>query len=175
MSAKLGNDPSEKESRLSVSSLEKIGGEAGFLRKKPIIDPFPPKNCQGDRTMKNFALFFAVALTISSFAIGCSSSDSSSSWCRSGSLFQRRNAQHSTEKVYLTSHTSPVVASPVLSGGTVLGSCNPCEPASCAPCEPACAPCEPACNPCEPICNPCDMSCTGGVISGGITTTPHPM
>lgn len=39
----LGNDPLETEIRLNVSFLEKIVGEADFLRIEPTIDPFPQK------------------------------------------------------------------------------------------------------------------------------------
>lgn len=96
--------------------------------------------------MKKLALFCAAAVALSSLSVGCSSDGSSSSWCRSGSLFPTaRNRQH-TEQVYLNSAASH---------------CDPCAEVS-------------ACNPCEPVCNPCDMTCSGEVISGGITT-PHPM
>lgn len=120
--------------------------------------------------MKKCVLFYAVALTISSFAIGCSW-DGGPSWCRSGSLFQRRNHNTAMDKVYLqTSNTTPIVSGvhsgEIIAGGYGGGCCAPCEPACCAPCEPVCNPCEPACP------NPCDMSCTGGIVSGGITT-PH--
>lgn len=93
--------------------------------------------------MKKFTMFCALAVTLSVFSVGCSS-DGSSSWCRSGSLFPTSRSNKKVEQVYTTS---------------VDGDCNPCVEV------------QPMCDPCTPI-GPCDMSCTGGVISGGIT--PHP-
>ena len=102
--------------------------------------------------MKKLALFCAVALLLSSVSIGCSSSGgSTSSWCRSGSLFPTSRSKDAVQTVY----TTAVSAS----------NCNPCEPAACAPCEPVCNPCEPACDPCVP--------CIGnGVYTRGITPGP---
>ncbi len=94
--------------------------------------------------MKKFALFCAVAMALSAVSVGCTS-DGSSSWCRSGSLFPTSRSKQQTEKVYMTSASG--------------AQCDPCAEVS-------------ACNPCEPVCNPCDMSC-GDVVSGGIV--PHPV
>ena len=88
--------------------------------------------------MKKFALFCSVALLLSSVSIGCSSSGgTTTSWCRTGSLFPVSRSQDRVESVYLTR--------------AMAQNCNPCEPAACAPCEPVCNPCEPACDPCPSV------------------------
>ena len=99
--------------------------------------------------MKKFALFSTVALFVSLVSIGCSSNGgSTSSWCRSGSIWPiSRSAEAQT--VYMT--------------GASASNCNPCEPAACAPCEPVCNPCEPACDPCVP---------RSGIYSRGIVPGP---
>ena len=94
--------------------------------------------------MKKFALFCAVAMALSTFTVGCSS-DGSSSFCRTGSLWPTARNRQNHEVVYT-------------SQGTYAGQCDPCEVVS-------------SCNPCEPI-GPCDMTCSGGVISGGILPGP---
>lgn len=100
--------------------------------KPDAADPSPQL---GDRLMKKFALFSAVALLLSSISIGCSS-DGTSSWCRSGSLFPVVRSRDSVQTVYTT--------------GNTISSCDPCVPAGCEPCEPLCNPCEPVCDPCLP-------------------------
>ncbi|MDR2706078.1 MAG: hypothetical protein LBC02_09900 [Planctomycetaceae bacterium] len=97
--------------------------------------------------MKKVALFCAFALALSAFSVGCSS-DGSFSLCRSGSLFPTTRAKK--EAVYVTSATA-------VGACDVVSACNPCEPAACGPCEPACGP--------------CDMSCTG-VVPGRIIPGP---
>ncbi|MGL4594702.1 MAG: hypothetical protein ACRCUY_08245 [Thermoguttaceae bacterium] len=102
--------------------------------------------------MKKFMLFCFAAVLVSSFAVGCTSSGSSTSssnWCRLGSPWSSRSS-HPQETVYMTGSNGYQTS--------LASSCNPCEPA--------------ACNPCEPVCNPCDMSCTGNVYSGGILPGP---
>lgn len=98
--------------------------------------------------MKKFALFCALAVALSSFTIGCSSSgNGSSSWCRLGSPWSTSRTKKDTQTVYATS---------------ALGACTEVS---------ACNPCEPICNACEPVCDPCAMSCTG-VVSSGILPGP---
>ena len=88
--------------------------------------------------MKKFALFCSVALLLSSVSIGCSSNGgSTSSWCRSGSLFPTSRSKDAVQTVYMTSATA--------------SNCDPCEQVSCAPCEPVCGPCEPTCDPCPSV------------------------
>ncbi len=97
--------------------------------------------------MKKCLMFGVVAVLLSAMSIGCSSDggSSSSSFCRTGSLWPTARSRQETKMVYATSAQA----------------CNPCDVVS-------------ACNPCEPVCNPCDMSCTGtSVVPGGIT--PHAM
>ena len=99
--------------------------------------------------MKKFALLSAVALLLSSVSVGCST-DGLSSFCRTGSLFSPARPKETTQYVYTTGASSAY--------------CNPCEPVSCAPCEPVCNPCEPLCDPCVPR--------LGGIYSHGITPGP---
>ncbi len=101
--------------------------------------------------MKKILVFGVVAVLLSAASIGCTTTSGESS-CRLGSLWSTSRTKQEARTVYTTSAQSPVV------GVSSVSACNPCEPA--------------ACSPCEPVCNPCDMSCTGSVITGGIT--PHP-
>lgn len=72
-------------------------------------------------------LAFALLLgSIAVVSLGCTSSGSSTSWCRSGSVWPW--SRTATKQVY-TDY-----------GGS---SCNPCNP------------CEPVCDPCVPVCDPC--------------------
>ena len=92
--------------------------------------------------MKKFALFCALAVALSTFSIGCSS-DGSSSWCRSGSIWPLSRTRQNTETVYMTSG---------MSGGM---------------CDVS------ACNPCESVCpNPCDVTCNGSVMPGTLVPGP---
>lgn len=101
--------------------------------------------------MKKLAFFCTIVL-LSSACIGCTSSGgSTSSWCRMGSLFPVATTAPSQQHVYMTAGS--------------YDPCNPCDP-------PTCAPCEPVCNPCEPLCDPC-LPRTG-VYSRGVVT-PGPM
>ena len=89
----------------------------------------------GDQTMKKLALLCAVAF-LTSVSIGCTSSGgSTSSWCRMGSWFPTATTAR-TPEYYMPA------------GAYGAYQCNPCEPVSCAPCEPVCNPCEPLCDPC---------------------------
>jgi len=95
--------------------------------------------------MKKCLMFGVVAVLLSAISVGCSSDGSSSSWCRSGSLWPTARNRQDTQVVYATS-------------GQVSGACDMAS----------------ACNPCEPVCNPCDMSCTGSSVTyGPVTPTPH--
>jgi len=86
--------------------------------------------------MKKSALLIAIAL-LSSVSIGCTTSGGGlSSFCRTGSIFPVATSTQA-QRVYI-----PTVGSSDF--------CNPCEPAACGPCEPACDPCEPVCDPCVP-------------------------
>ena len=101
--------------------------------------------------MKKFTLFCAVALLLSSVSIGCSSNGgSTSSWCRTGSIFPVARTKEATQVVY----TAPASAS----------NCDPCEPASCAPCDAV------TCDPCEPVCDPCARY--GGIVTRGVIPGP---
>lgn len=103
--------------------------------------------------MKKITMFCAIAVVLSAFSIGCTSSgsgSSSSNWCRLGSPWSSSRTHKDTQTVYTTS---------------AVGACNEVS---------ACNPCEPVCNPCEPICDPCAMTCTGGVVSTG-TVYPGPV
>ena len=106
--------------------------------------------------MKKFALFCSVALLLSTMSIGCSSTNggSTSSWCRTGSLFPTASSRNAVQTVY-----APALAS----------NCNPCDATACSPCEPVCStPCERVCNPCEPACDPCHNVFTRGMYPGPV-------
>ena len=99
--------------------------------------------------MKKFALFCSVALLLSSVSIGCSSTGgSTTSWCRSGSIWPTSRSKEAERTVYMTS--------------AMASNCDPCEQVGCAPCEPVCK------DPCEPVCDPCPSVFTRGVYPGPV-------
>ena len=107
------------------------------------------------KKIAKLTLFCAIAVALSTVSIGCSS-DGSSSFCKTGSLWPTSRTKKKTETVYMASAADR---------NCEVGYCSPCEPAACNPCDPACAPC-------EPLCDPCAMNGMSGVISSGIIPGP---
>lgn len=91
--------------------------------------------------MKKFAIFCAVAVALSSISVGCTS-DGSSSFCRSGSLWPTARSRQQHETVYASSG--------------MTGSCTEVD----------------VCGPCEPICEPCGITCSGDVYNTGTIQLP---
>ncbi len=78
--------------------------------------------------MKNPLTLALLVVSMAIFSLGCTTTGTSSSWCRSGSLWP--SSRTTAHQVYYDGHA----------GGT----CDPCEPV-CDPCGPA--PCLPSCVP----------------------------
>ncbi|MDR1483295.1 MAG: hypothetical protein LBT09_00575 [Planctomycetaceae bacterium] len=92
--------------------------------------------------MKKFTLFSAaLAILLSTCAVGCTS-DGALSFCRTGSIFPTaKNSQKYIDNIYLPRGTG--------------SNCDPCEQVQ-------------PCSPCEPACNPCDNTACTNVIPGRI-------